>query len=128
MHEFAADEPVLPIEIVEPLLGGTAGMGGTICQPFLHPQEVHQLGVVLAGLDQGQIVLRKTSHRCHQREGHAADFAGNIAVGVDQQIDVGGTQGTFSGSGQLSGNILTITYTVSSGANSETCTKTCTKQ
>jgi hypothetical protein len=44
-----------------------------------------------------------------------------------QQVDVQGTAGTFSGSGQLSGNIMTITYTISSGSSSETCTKTCTK-
>ena len=46
----------------------------------------------------------------------------------NQQVDVQGTAATFSGSGQLSGNILTVTYTVSSGSNSETCTQTCTKQ
>ncbi|MCB0767818.1 MAG: calcium-binding EGF-like domain-containing protein [Flavobacteriales bacterium] len=58
----------------------------------------------------------------------AGSVSGSSLTIANQQIDVGGTQGTFSGSGQLSGNILTITYTVSSGANSETCTKTCTKQ
>jgi hypothetical protein len=44
-----------------------------------------------------------------------------------QQVDVQGTAATFSGGGQLNGNIMTITYTISSGSISETCTKTCTK-
>lgn len=39
---------------------------------------------------------------------------------------VGG--GTFSGSGQLSGNILTITYSVTAGTSTDSCTMTCTKQ
>ncbi|MBI1289285.1 MAG: hypothetical protein GC178_17090 [Flavobacteriales bacterium] len=39
---------------------------------------------------------------------------------------VGG--GTFSGSGQLSGNILTVTYTVTAGTDTDSCTMTCTKQ
>lgn len=46
----------------------------------------------------------------------------------NQQVDLQGTAATFSGSGQLNGNILTISYTISSGSSSETCTKTCTKQ
>lgn len=39
---------------------------------------------------------------------------------------VGG--GTFSGSGQISGNILTITYNVTAGTSTDDCTMTCTKQ
>lgn len=35
---------------------------------------------------------------------------------------------TLSGSGQLSGNILTITYTISQGSATDSCTMTCTKQ
>lgn len=45
-----------------------------------------------------------------------------------QQVDISGNSATFSGSGQLSGNILTMTYTISGGGASETCTMTCTKQ
>lgn len=33
-----------------------------------------------------------------------------------------------AGSGSISGNILTITYTLSDGLSAESCTKTCTKQ
>ncbi|MCB9186308.1 MAG: hypothetical protein H6601_06125 [Flavobacteriales bacterium] len=39
---------------------------------------------------------------------------------------VGG--GTFSGTGQISGNILTITYNVTAGTSTDDCTMTCTKQ
>ena len=39
---------------------------------------------------------------------------------------VGG--GTFSGSGQINGSILTITYNVTAGTSSDDCTMTCTKQ
>jgi len=46
----------------------------------------------------------------------------------NQTLDVTGTSATFSGSGQISGVILTLTYTTSAGGGSETCTATCTKQ
>lgn len=36
--------------------------------------------------------------------------------------------GTFSGSGQISGNILTLTYNVTAGTSTDDCTMTCTKQ
>lgn len=36
--------------------------------------------------------------------------------------------GTFSGVGRIYGNILTITYNVTSGTASDNCTMTCTKQ
>ena len=39
---------------------------------------------------------------------------------------VGG--GTFSGSGQIAGNILTITYNATAGSSTDACTMTCTKQ
>jgi hypothetical protein len=45
----------------------------------------------------------------------------------NQTLDANGVPGTFSGTGQINGNILTVTYTVSSGTFSETCTMTCTK-
>lgn len=47
---------------------------------------------------------------------------------ASQQTTISGTAATFSGSGQISGNILTITYTISAGGSSDTCTMTCTKQ
>lgn len=47
---------------------------------------------------------------------------------ASQQVTIGGSAATFSGTGQISGNILTISYTISSGGQSDTCTMTCTKQ
>ncbi len=58
----------------------------------------------------------------------SGSVSGSSLTIPNQQINVQGTAATFSGSGQLSGNILTISYTISSGSSSETCTKTCTKQ
>jgi hypothetical protein len=45
-----------------------------------------------------------------------------------QLVNVNSIGHTFSGSGQVSGNILTLSYTVVVGVDSETCTATCTKQ
>jgi hypothetical protein len=47
------------------------------------------------------------------------------AVTIASQ-SVGG--GQFQGSGQISGNIMTITYTVTAGTSTDSCTMTCTKQ
>ena len=51
----------------------------------------------------------------------------SITIGT-QQVDIQGNAATISGSGQLSGSILTISYTISAGGSSESCTLTCTKQ
>ena len=40
----------------------------------------------------------------------------------------GGSTATFSGSGQIAGTILSITYTVTDGTDSDSCIMTCTKQ
>lgn len=64
--------------------------------------------------------------------GNFGDFGVDIVATVSgsgltiANQTVGG--GTFSGSGQLSGNILTLTYTVTAGTDSDSCTMTCTKQ
>ncbi len=48
---------------------------------------------------------------------------------ASQLVNVGSQAFTFSGSGQVNGNILTLSYTVADGSGgSETCTSTCTKQ
>lgn len=57
-----------------------------------------------------------------------ANVSGSSMNVPNQQVDVQGTAATFSGNGQLNGNILTITYTISSGSSSETCTQTASKQ
>ena len=53
---------------------------------------------------------------------------GNSLNIPNQTVTSGGTALTISGSGQITGNILTMTYTISAGAESDTCTATCTKQ
>lgn len=59
---------------------------------------------------------------------NVAASANNSTLTIaNQTIDLSGTAATFSGTGQLSGNILTITYTVAANGGSETCTMTCTK-
>lgn len=56
-----------------------------------------------------------------------ASASGSSLSIPSQQVDVTGTSVTFSGSGQLSGNILTLTYTASAQGSSDNCTMTCTK-
>ena len=51
-------------------------------------------------------------------------ISGNNVTIANQTVD--GL--TFSGSGQISGTILTITYNVSDGQATDDCTMTCTKQ
>ncbi len=56
-----------------------------------------------------------------------ATVSGSAITIPNQTVDVQGNPLTLSGSGQISGNILTLSYTIS-GGGSETCTATCTKQ
>lgn len=49
----------------------------------------------------------------------------NIA---NQTVTVSGQALTFSGSGQVNGSIMTLSYTASQGGNVDNCTATCTKQ
>ena len=63
---------------------------------------------------------------------------GDYTVNVTGTVNENGTSitipnqtvggGNFSGSGQINGDILTITYTVTAGTSTDTCTMTCTKQ
>lgn len=53
---------------------------------------------------------------------------GNSLTIPNQTVDVSGVSATFSGSGQIAGNILTISYTLSAGGTTDPCTATCTKQ
>ena len=57
----------------------------------------------------------------------SATASGSTLTVATQQVDLNGTSATFSGTGQLSGNILTISYTISGGGSSESCTMNCTK-
>jgi hypothetical protein len=56
------------------------------------------------------------------------DANGTSVTIANQTVTISGASATVQGSGQISGNILTITYTISSGGVSDTCTMTCTKQ
>jgi len=56
-----------------------------------------------------------------------ATASGNSLNVATQQVNAGGNSLTFSGSGQLSGNILTINYNISGAVPSESCTMNCTK-
>jgi hypothetical protein len=58
----------------------------------------------------------------------SASINGNSLTIPNQTINDQGVAFTVSGSGQLSGNILTLTYNISAGAESDSCTATCTKQ
>lgn len=53
---------------------------------------------------------------------------GSSITFANQQVTIQGTAATVQGTGQITGNILTITYTISAGGQSDTCTMTCTKQ
>lgn len=50
----------------------------------------------------------------------------NITI-ANQTVNIQGNAITFSGSGQLVGNILTVNYTFSAGTESDNCTATATK-
>jgi hypothetical protein len=57
-----------------------------------------------------------------------ATVSGNSMTIANQTVNSSLGSITVSGSGQLSGNILTLTYTVSQGSVSDPCTAICTKQ
>ena len=59
------------------------------------------------------------------------DFGVNVrAVVSGSNININDTQGgyTFSGSGNISGNTLSLIYTASIAGNTDNCTQTCIKQ
>jgi len=66
------------------------------------------------------------------------DYSVSVAATVDdngtsvtianQTVTISGASATVQGSGQINGNILTITYTITASGVSDTCTMTCTKQ
>jgi len=54
--------------------------------------------------------------------------SGNSITMPNQTVIITGFSFTFSGSGQLSGNILTLSYSISDSGFANSCTATCTKQ
>lgn len=56
-----------------------------------------------------------------------ANISGTTVTIPNQTVTQSGSALNVSGSGQLNGNILTLTYTISSGSDSDSCTATCNK-
>ncbi len=54
--------------------------------------------------------------------------SGSSITIASQTVTVNSVAVNVSGSGQLNGNILTLSYTVSAGTEADNCTSTCTKQ
>lgn len=57
----------------------------------------------------------------------SATVNGNSLTIANQTVNIQGNSFTFSGSGQISGSILTVSYTLSAGTESDSCTATATK-
>ena len=64
----------------------------TVRDPFLHPQEIQKLLVVVDDFEQIEIVFHQRAHRRHLREHRAHEFARQIAVGIDQPVDILGRE------------------------------------
>src|SRR4051794_4245738 len=86
--QLAFDELVVLVEVLEPLLGGLARMVRAVGDPLLHAQEVEELLLVVHDLDEVEVVLRERAHRRHHREHRAHELAGQVAVRLDQAVDV----------------------------------------
>src|SRR5215213_1922379 len=86
--QLALDELVVLVEVLQPLLGGLAGMVWAVRNPLLHAQEVQEFFLVVHDLEQVEVVLRERAHRRHHREHRAHELAGQVAVGLDETVDV----------------------------------------
>src|SRR6516165_792385 len=87
-RERVLDQLVVLIKILKPLLGGLAGMMRSIGDPLLHAQEVDELLLVIQHFQHVEIVLHKRAHWRHHREDRTHELARQVAIGVDQPIDV----------------------------------------
>ena len=56
--------------------------------PFLHAQEVQKLLLVVHDLEQVEVVLGQRAHRRHHREHRAHELARQVAVSLNQPVDV----------------------------------------
>ena len=86
--ELALHELVVLVEVLEPLLGGLARMVRAVGDPLLHAQEVQELLLVVHDLEHVEVVLRQRAHRRHHREHRAHELARQVAVRLDQAVDV----------------------------------------
>jgi hypothetical protein len=74
------------------LLRRLARMMRPVCQPLLHPQKIHEFGLVVDDVDEIHIVFRQRAHRRHHREHRAHEFAGHDTVGIDEIVDILGVE------------------------------------
>src|SRR3954447_8721357 len=86
--QLAFYELVVLVEVLEPLLGGLAGMVRAVRNPLLHAQKVQKLLLVVHDLEQVEVVLGQRAHGRHHREHRAHELARQVAVGLDQAVDV----------------------------------------
>ena len=86
--ELAAHQLVVLVQVHQPLLGRLAGVVRPVGEPLLHAQEVEQLLLVVEGVEQAEVVLGQRCARRHLREHEAHQLAGQVAVGLDQAVDV----------------------------------------
>src|SRR3984893_8344050 len=87
-RERGLDQLVVLIKVLEPLLGGFAGMMGAIGDPLLHAQEVEELLLVVHDFQHIEIVLHQRAHRRHHGEYRTHELARKVAVGLDKPIDI----------------------------------------
>ena len=90
--QFVLHQLVLLIEILQPLLGSLAGMVRPVGDPFLHAQQVQQLRLVVDDVEQVEIVFHQRAHRRHLGEHRTHELARQAAVGIDQPVDVLGSE------------------------------------
>ena len=86
--ELVPDQLVVLVEILEPLLGGLAGVMRPVGDPLLHAQEVQQLLLVVDDLEKIEVVFQHGAHRRHHREDRAHELARQRAMRLDEAVDV----------------------------------------
>src|ERR1700730_2978846 len=87
-RERVFDQLVVLIKLLEPLLGGLAGMMRSIGDPLLHAQEVEELLLVIHHFQHIEVVLHQRAHRRHHGEQRTHKLARKVAIGLYQPIDI----------------------------------------
>ena len=85
---FISDQFVLLIQVLHPLFRRFARMVGPIRDPLFHAEPVHQPLFIVDDFEQVEIVFQQAAHRRHLVEDRPHEFAGQVAVGVDQTVHV----------------------------------------
>ena len=73
-------------------MAASPGMVRAVRDPLLHAQEVQKLLLVVHDLEQVEVVLRERAHGRHHREHRAHQLARQVAVRLDQAVDVLGLE------------------------------------